>query len=48
MLISEDFKIKIADFGFATPIEGDQNGQIGTILGTPGYMAPELIEGRAY
>jgi len=34
-----DAQIKIADFGFATKIEG----QLSEYLGTPPYMAPELV-----
>ena len=41
MLIAEDFTIKIADFGFAARIEKIGKGG----LGTPGYMAPEILEG---
>ena len=48
MLVADDFTIKIADFGFAKPMEGRGDGQIATYLGTPGYMAPEIIEGRLY
>jgi len=35
-----DAQIKIADFGFATKIEGEQ---LSEYLGTPPYMAPELV-----
>jgi len=49
MLVGADFNIRIADFGFAQALEGrNQDGQITTFLGTPGYMAPELMEDRAY
>ena len=49
MLVSEDNTIKIADFGFAIPIEGrNSDGLIKTTLGTPGYMAPEIVEKRHY
>ena len=49
MLVGADFNIRIADFGFAQVLEGrGRDGQISTFLGTPGYMAPELLEGRAY
>ena len=40
--MDENFDLKIADFGFASLIEGkNQNGILTTILGTKGYMAPE-------
>lgn len=49
MLIDEAFNVRIADFGFAQVLEGrDQDGMINTFLGTPGYMAPEILENRAY
>jgi BR serine/threonine kinase len=35
--------LKLADFGFATAIQGkDGTGVLKTILGTEGYMCPEL------
>ena len=49
MLVGSDFSIKIADFGFASRVEGDQqDGLLRSNLGTPGYMAPEVLERRAY
>lgn len=48
MLIGEDFSIKIADFGFAKPMQGRGDGKTESFLGTPGYMAPEIIEDQAY
>jgi len=43
LLFDEDFKLKVADFGFATLIAGNSgDGQLFTILGTPSYMAPEI------
>ena len=46
MLIGDDFKIKLAAFGFAKPMEGQGDGKLETFLGTPGYMAPEILEGQ--
>lgn len=50
ILLDADYNIKIADFGFAAPIEGRteyatlQGGSfLETRLGTYGYMAPELL-----
>ena len=41
LLLSVDFKLKIADFGFATLLKGkDGQGVLHTKLGTEGYMAP--------
>ncbi|WP_422927789.1 protein kinase domain-containing protein [Singulisphaera sp. PoT] len=47
VLISRDGSPKISDFGLAKVITENTTSSIsrGTILGTPGYMAPELVEG---
>ena len=43
ILLDEDFNLKIADFGFAAPVEGrDGQGELHTKLGTLNYMAPEI------
>jgi len=43
LLLDNDFKLKIADFGFAAPIRGkDDSGLSSTKLGTLNYMAPEI------
>lgn len=44
MLFDSEFTLKIADFGFAAPITGrDGSYNLKTVLGTFGYMAPEII-----
>ena len=49
ILYSDDFTLKIADFGFAGPLAGiDNKGYMRTILGTKPYMAPELFEKKKY
>ena len=49
MLVGDDFNIRMADFGFAQALEGRHaDGENHTFLGTPGYMAPEIMEGRPY
>ena len=49
ILLNAKFDIKLIDFGFASPLEGkDNSGFMRTQLGSPIYMAPELIEGRKY
>lgn len=41
--------LKIADFGFAGPINGrDGKGYLFTILGSPSFMAPEILAQRPY
>ena len=49
MLVGDDFNIRMADLGFAQALEGrGGDGNITSFLGTPGYMAPEIIEDRGY
>ena len=43
ILLDSDFKLKVADFGFATYLMGkDGTGLLRTVLGTESYMAPEI------
>ena len=49
ILFDANFNVKIADFGFAAPLEGnDGSGKQRTYLGTPFYMAPEIHEKKSY
>jgi len=42
-LLDHLYTLKIADFGFAAPVEGkDGSGNLYTKLGTLNYMAPEI------
>lgn len=49
VLLDENYQVKIADFGFAAPVEGrDKNGFLYTKLGTSQYMAPEILKDQPY
>lgn len=49
IMVTEDFQVKIADFGFAALKEGrDGKGLLYTSLGTPNYAAPELHSKSPY
>ena len=44
----EDVHVSITDFGLAREFDSDLTfTQVGQVMGTPGYIAPELSEGRA-
>ena len=44
IMLDSKFNVKIADFGFAGPIQGrDGSGYLDTTLGTKAYMAPEIL-----
>jgi len=47
MIVSSGGKIKITDFGIAR-IESSTLTQVGAILGTPGFIAPEVYLGNEY
>ena len=48
VLLTSDGVPKVADFGLAKGVDAeDRQTRTGTLLGTPGYMAPEQAEGRA-
>ena len=49
VLYDDTFNLRIADFGFAAPIQGkDGSGYCKTKLGTESYMAPEIHMRRPY
>ncbi|KAE8904232.1 hypothetical protein PF010_g14777 [Phytophthora fragariae] len=47
MSADDDASIKLADFGFAKTVSKDDSGLV-TTCGTPGYVAPEILEGASY
>eukprot|EP01101_Sappina_pedata_P004270 TRINITY_DN1781_c0_g1_i1.p1 TRINITY_DN1781_c0_g1~~TRINITY_DN1781_c0_g1_i1.p1 ORF type:complete len:487 (-),score=168.05 TRINITY_DN1781_c0_g1_i1:116-1576(-) len=47
ILLGDNGEVKLADFGFATQLTQQQNRR-NTVIGTPYWMAPELIEGHDY
>ena len=49
LLYDKDFRLKVADFGFATALAGkDGSGKLKTQLGTEAYMAPEIHAHKQY
>jgi serine/threonine protein kinase len=49
ILLDKMYDVKIVDFGFACPLEGrDGSGTNRSVIGTPGYMAPEILAKQPY
>ena len=46
LLLDEEGRVKVADFGIATATGLDSLTQAGTVLGTAGYLAPEQARGE--
>lgn len=49
IFLSDDFNLKLADFGYSAPLEGrDGSGYLHSFKGTRPYMAPEILERKPY
>ena len=49
IFLDEKFNLILADFGYAAPVQGrDDGGMLMTKLGTKNYMAPEIILRKPY
>jgi polo-like kinase 1 len=46
LFLNDQMEIKLGDFGLATKLDFDGEKKR-TICGTPNYIAPEVLEGRA-
>jgi len=43
LMLDMDYNLKLIDFGFSAPIKGYKQEKL---MGTPAYMAPELLENK--
>jgi serine/threonine protein kinase len=48
LFFNKNFDLKLADFGFSTQLDKNGDGKLYTMLGTRGYMAPEICENKPY
>ncbi|XP_076824493.1 maternal embryonic leucine zipper kinase-like [Clavelina lepadiformis] len=48
LLIDDDQKLKLIDFGLCAKPKGGVDGRLHTCCGSPAYAAPELVSGKSY
>jgi serine/threonine protein kinase len=48
LLMTSEGEVKLVDFGISRKFDGNRNCKTTTIVGTPYWMAPEVITGRPY
>jgi serine/threonine protein kinase len=48
ILLTEDNRIKLADFGVARLFDSQEDKMMESVVGTPYYMAPEVVLKRSF
>lgn len=47
IMLTQDYKVKLADFGMARQLQDQRLTVEGQVLGTPAYTAPEILQGAS-